>query len=51
MKKLLVAVGIAAMCFQAFADTRVIVCETDRKGKVCCWDSNVYGPNRPWTCN
>ena len=47
MKKLFVAVSIAAMCFSVQAQTK---CEKDGKGSVCCWDVQQRGPFKPITC-
>ena len=35
MKKLFVAIGIAAVCFSVQAQVK---CETDSRGNTCCWD-------------
>jgi hypothetical protein len=40
-----------AVYHRASADNKVIVCETDRNGRLCCWDTAQYGPNRPFICN
>jgi hypothetical protein len=48
MKKLIIAVGLAAVCFSVYAQVK---CETDRNGAVCCWDVKQYGPYKPFTCN
>ena len=47
----LIVIAGLAVANRAFAQNKVIVCETDRNGKMCCWDTNQYGPNRPWICN
>jgi hypothetical protein len=49
--KYLLILGFAAVCWSAYADNKVIVCEADRNGRMCCWDTNQYGPNRPFICN
>lgn len=46
MKKLLI-LGFAAVCLNAHA---VVVCETDKQGRTCCWDVDRDGTQRPWTC-
>lgn len=40
-----------AVYHRASAQNTVVVCEPDRSGRVCCWDTNQYGPNRPYICN
>lgn len=40
-----------AIYHRANAQRGVVICEPDRNGKVCCWDSSQYGPNRPFICN
>lgn len=47
MKKLLVAIGVAAVCFSAQAQVK---CESDGKGGTCCWDVKQFGPFRPISC-
>jgi hypothetical protein len=47
----LILIAGLAVYHRAFADNKVIVCETDRNGRMCCWDTNQYGPNRPYICN
>jgi hypothetical protein len=48
----LIVIAGMAVAHRAFAsDNKVIVCEADRNGKMCCWDTAQYGPNRPWICN
>jgi hypothetical protein len=47
MKKLFVAVGIAAVCFSVQAQVK---CESDGKGGMCCWDIKQFGPFRPISC-
>lgn len=36
-----------AVYHRAYAQT---VCETDRNGRICCWDTKQYGPYKPFTC-
>ena len=50
MKKILFF-GFAALCLNAYAQRGVMICEPDRNGKVCCWDTSIYGPNRPFICS
>ena len=47
MKKLFVAIGIAAVCFSVQAQVK---CETDSRGNMCCWDVQKFGPFRPISC-
>jgi hypothetical protein len=47
MKKLLVAVGIAAVCFGVQAQTK---CVPDGRGGMCCWDVQTQGPFKPIGC-
>ena len=47
----LILIAGLAVYHRASADNKVIVCETDRNGRMCCWDTNQYGPNRPFICN
>jgi hypothetical protein len=49
MKYLLLALCVGVVSYSAFAQSTV-VCETDRNGRMCCWDTKVYGPWRPITC-
>jgi hypothetical protein len=49
--KYLLVFGFAAVCLNAYAQNKVIKCEADRKGAVCCWDTAQYGPYRPWICD
>jgi len=47
MKKLFVAIGIAAVCFSVQAQVK---CETDSRGNTCCWDVQRFGPFKPILC-
>jgi hypothetical protein len=47
----LVVIAGLAIAHRAFAQRGVMICEPDRNGKVCCWDTSIYGPNRPFICN
>ena len=47
MKKLFVAIGIAAVCFSVQAQVK---CETDKRGNTCCWDVSRFGPFKPISC-
>jgi hypothetical protein len=49
MKKL-IAFGFAAMLSSSIFAQSTVICETDRNGRMCCWDTKVYGPWRPITC-
>lgn len=49
MKYLLLALCVGVVSYNVFAQSTV-VCETDRSGRMCCWDTKVYGPWRPITC-
>ena len=40
-----------AVYHRAYAQRGVMICEPDRNGKVCCWDSSIYGSSRPYICN
>lgn len=46
MKKLLI-LGFAAVCLNAHA---VVVCETDKQGRTCCWDTEKDGSFKPLSC-
>jgi len=47
MKKLFVAIGIAAVCFSVQAQVK---CETDSRGNTCCWVVQMFGPFKPILC-
>jgi hypothetical protein len=45
---------LAVVCFGLLCSSvakAVTVCETDRSGRMCCWDADKYGPFKPITCN
>ena len=48
---LIVIAGLAIAHRALAEDNKVIMCETDRNGRMCCWDTNQYGPWRPAICN
>ena len=45
-----VCIALLAIYNRAMAQRGVMMCETDRTGKVCCWDTSQYGPNKPFIC-
>ena len=47
MKKLIIVFGLALVCFSAQA---VVVCESDRQGRTCCWDTEKDGSFKPLSC-
>jgi len=47
----LILIAGLAVYHRANAQRGVMICETDRNGKVCCWDSSIYGPSKPFICN
>jgi hypothetical protein len=47
----LIVIAGLAVAHRAFAQRGVMICEPDRNGKLCCWDTSIYGPNRPFICN
>ena len=47
----LIVIAGLAVANRAFAQRGVMICEPDRNGKICCWDTSIYGPNRPFICN
>lgn len=47
----LIFIAGLAVYQRAFADeNKVIVCETDRNGRICCWDTKQFGPYKPISC-
>jgi|CryBogDrversion2_1035201.scaffolds.fasta_scaffold238488_2 hypothetical protein len=46
-----IVLGLMMFTVISYAQNTVIVCETDKKGRTCCWDTNQYGPSRPWICS
>ena len=47
----LILIAGLAVYHRASAQNKVIKCEPDMKGAICCWDTSQYGPNRPWICD
>ena len=46
MKKLLVMIAlVSAASVQA-----ATICQPDKSGTYCCWDTDIYGPMRPPFC-
>lgn len=46
-----VFIALLAIYHRANAQRGVIICEPDRNGKICCWDTSIYGSSRPYICN
>lgn len=46
MKAIVLAVALI-MSTQTFAATK---CETDSRGRMCCWDTDREGPFKPISC-
>ena len=47
MKKLTAIVLFVLLSANCFAATK---CESDGRGGMCCWDTNVDGPFKPISC-
>jgi hypothetical protein len=47
MKKIVALALVALLSTSAFA---VIKCESDRRGGMCCWDTDKDGPWKPISC-
>lgn len=47
MRKILVALAVAGVYSFASAAT---ICQPDKGGSFCCWDTDIYGPMRPPFC-
>ena len=47
MKKLIIAFGLAAVCLNVYS---AVVCESDSKGRMCCWDTEKDGSFKPTSC-
>ena len=51
-QKILIFFMLGALSMIIYQEaSAVVICETDRNGRMCCWEADQYGPNRPYICS